>query len=113
MANETPLPKKKGFLSQVWKAHSTMAPFIGLFGVPAVFGFLPKAAVLAKAANPAAGLLDIFTTLWGMMGKTVVDFGLPGGLIVLGEIGGIAMTAFNAVANAAAITPAAMPVPAP
>ena len=113
MANETPSPKEKGFLSKVWKAHNTVAPFVGLFGIPAMYAFLPKAAVLAKAADPGAGLLDMIFTLWGMMGKTLVEFASPGGSIILGEIGNMALTAFNTVANAAAITPAAIPMPAP
>lgn len=112
MANET--AKEKGFLSKVWKIHSTIAPWVGLFGIPAMYAFLPKAAVLAKAANPQAGMLDIFTTHWGMMGKTLVDFAQPGLSIILGEIGGMAMTAFNAVSHAATIAPiAAIAAPSP
>ena len=113
MANEIPSPKEKGFLSKLWKAHSTVAPFVGLFGIPAMYAFLPKAVVLAKAADPGAGLLDMVFTLWGMMGKTLVEFAAPGGSIILGEIGHMAMTAFNTVSHAAAITPAAIPIPAP
>ncbi len=114
MANKTTSDKsEKGFLSRAWKAHGMLAKYVGLFGIPAIFGFLPKAAVLAKAADPNAGMLVILTTLWGMMGKTIAEFAIPGGSIVLGEIGGIVATSFNAVANAAAITPAAIPVPSP
>ena len=82
MANEIPSPKEKDFLSKLWKAHSTVAPFVGLFGIPAMYAFLPKAAVLAKAADPGAGLLDMVFTLWGMMGKTLVEFAAPGGSII-------------------------------
>jgi hypothetical protein len=114
MANETePGKTEKGFLSKAWKAHGTVAKYVGVFGIPAMFGFLPKAATIAKAADPAAGLFDIFTTLWGMMGSTIAEFAIPGGSIVLGEIGNLATGAFNAVANAAAIAPTAMPMPTP
>lgn len=102
MATET--TKEKGFLSTAWKIHSTLAPWVGLFGIPVMYAFLPKAAVTAKLASPDANMLDIFVTLWNTMGKALMEFSVPGWSIILGEIGGMASTAFNAAVNAATIT---------
>ena len=86
---ETPQNQKseKGFLSKVWKAHTTVAKYVGLFGIPAMLGFLPKAAFNAHAANPAAGIPDIIGELWGMMGGTIGEFMIPGWSIIFGAVG--------------------------
>ncbi len=98
----------KGFLSSIWKAHSTLLPWVGLFGVGIMYGLLPKAATIAHAANPNATIIDTVLQMWSMMAGNVIDFALPGGGIILGQlasgIGGI----FNMVAGA--IGPA-LPLP--
>lgn len=119
---ETP-KTEEGFLSQAWGAHMKVAKYVGLFGIPAVFGFLPKAAFNAHAINPEANLLDMFGTLWGMMGGAIGDYMIPGWSVILGEVGRMATdvilpgagtvisTAFNAVSGAPTALPVNHPFP--
>ncbi|MCC7305338.1 MAG: hypothetical protein IT558_03655 [Alphaproteobacteria bacterium] len=94
------MPQEKGFLSSVWKAHTTVSRYLGLFGLPVVFAMAPKAATLAKAANPEANLFDILIQLWTMMGQTAMEYLVPGGSIILGEIGSTLGSVFNAASGA-------------
>lgn len=105
-------PDKKGFLSKAWKLHGMLAAGIGLFGIPLMLGFLPKAAVLAAAADPGAGLITSVGTLWGMMGDTIAENAVEGWSILGDQMADGVSAAFNAVANAATKVPvAALPTP--
>ncbi len=86
---------KKGFLSKIWRAHMTVAKYVGLFGVPVMAAMLPKAAFNAKALNPNANIVDTITGLWSMMGNTAIEFCVPGWSVIGGQIGDMAMGAVN------------------
>jgi hypothetical protein len=91
---------KKGFLSKVWKAHTTLAKYAG--------------ATLAKTFNPQANLLDVVTQLWSMMGKTAAEFFVPGWSIIGGELGNVATGAFNLVSGAmSSVSPLSVPALTP
>ena len=91
---------EKGFLSKVWKAHMTVAKYVGLFGVPVMAAMLPKAAFNAKALNPNASIAASFIGLWSMMGNTAIEFCVPGWSVIGGQIGDMAMGAVNLVTSA-------------
>lgn len=99
--------KSKGILSRLWKAHSTVASVIGLFGLP-VYGFLSKAAVEAQALDPHVGVVGILTHLWGMMAGTASEFLAPGSSIIVGQLTNM----FN-FASGAFAAPAALPALTP
>ncbi len=91
----------------------TVAKYVGLFGLPVMLAMLPKAAVLATAANPGANIINIMTQLWTMMGTTAMEFCAPGWSIIAGQAAGGIGDVFNFAANALGPAAAVLPTPAP
>lgn len=104
-------------MSFLGKIHKWLLKWPGLFGIP-FYIFMANSAVLARAADPAANLLDMAGGFYTNIGSAAHNL-VPGTGILLSEIfrivtdvvapgvGTVLGGAFNAVAGASAVADAA------